>query len=453
MSERREIKVYRPRITIPLENMFDSAGQYALYCLPVDMAEALAWLLPYLEREVTYVYEPLDDKYYLGPLGVEMASILDMVAETEELIMSPCDFSTIVDAIGSLTASVTALQCVCDTLASQAIPEAWGGDLQSEIEAGRLYPGYELPTLDIPSQGAVDACGIAQLYWAWMFETMTEYFLPAWRTTFDDIIPVVFAAIAGFTTGGAAAIPAWGFAELLQELIEIGYDSAEADLLNWMYGVKEDWVCLAYDMLKEGSTDKAIAAAVKSNIIDVADDISFGDRTIVAFFGGPWSLRNGRQAWIDQTAWAVQNTEAGYCDACEPLAEGCVSLEPCTLAHWAGNVECHNGLATVMGGTAWNTEYPLPWPTAPGYLHIVWTPYTAGAPSTATVRVYARRVSDGYLAVNQVTPAKPTGVRTTDTFSLGASAPGVMWQIALKQESNNCGIHYWCMNNSPTPPE
>jgi len=434
MTERRVIRTYRPRVVIPIEQMFENQGEYGLYCLSIDGAQALSRLLPYLEREVTYQYDVIDGATYIGPNGQEMQDILDIVSDLEDSLMAQCDLSAIVSGMTSMTNAITALQCICQTMASQNIGNVWGDDLQDYLDGGQLLPGLTLPDETISPQDDEDACAIAQLYWQWMYETMTEYFLPAWRTTFDDIIPLVFAGVIAWVSGGAAALPAYGLAELLQELIEIGYDSAEADLINWYLSIKEDWVCLVYGMLRDGSTDKTIADAVKATLIDVAEDISFGDKTITSFFGGQWSLKNAREAWDDQTTWATQNVTSGFCDDCVYVPQGCYTFAPCDLDDWYdGSGTCQGSYRRHQGGTSyWTKEtFDLAGMTEP-WMVVTWLP-TGDSDDTARARFGARRVSDGVGYIEFTTADRTQDVPVVEYFALSSQLYGEVIQFGVQQ--------------------
>ena len=332
---------------MPIEDVLDIDATDDLYCLSSNGVAAIRRVLGYLTRQITYLYEAVDDAYYLGATDLEFQDILDEVSRLEGQLMSPCDFSEIVTAIDANTAAIAALQCICTQMDAGRVGDVFGPDVSGLIDGGLARPIMDVPSETIPAQGDDDACAIAQLYWSWTFEVITEQILPAWDSAFDDLIPIL-AGIIGEIIGPAPGdgIPIYAVAELLQELIEIGYSSARENLINWLYAVKEEWVCEAYSLIKEGSSSSAIAQAVKDGIIDTALDISFGDKVVLAFFGGPWAVSLAKRAFENETIWAADNVEPGFCADCEPSEFEYNVTIPCVEVDWLTGdpPTCHNGM-------------------------------------------------------------------------------------------------------------
>lgn len=449
MTERRIIKFQNTRIQVPVDTMFTSPGEYGLYCLPIDGAQALARIAPYLDREVTYVDEVIDERLFYGPYEADLYQIRDLLGELEVQLMSPCDFSPIVTELQAIASAVNALQCVCSAMTRTETATPWGGLLPDYLDSGQAYPGYELPEQAVPSQSDPDSCGIAQLYWAVAQQTLTETLLPAAASTFDTFVPILYALVQGWTTGPAAILPAYGVAETVQELLELGYAGSQENLVNWLYGVKQDWVCLVYNMLQEGTSDKAISQALRNNIIYPAEDLSPGDKLAVAFCSAQWAFRIAKQAWADQTVWAIQNSEPGYCDPCDPYPENCTALYPCNLSDWILSIP---GVSLICNGDypqcrqSWSryTAGIVQVPSTTFWIKIWWIPRSPSAP-TATADF------DVYLQPGDIhkplypTAAKPKDVLTSDTYQVTGATLGKTVQLQVIQAGWYFDIVEYCV--------
>jgi hypothetical protein len=397
-EERRVIKYYRPRIQIPVDTMSTDPDRWCIYCLPVDGVQALQRIAPYLKREVTYIGEYITNKQFKGPTASEMQAIIDLVGQLEVALMSECGFEEITEAIERNTDAILALQCICTNLMRNGSSGVMGDNIEELIDGGEVIPSVEIPQVTYPPQAQADACAIAQLYYNWTWEVVTETVLPAMRGTFDHLVPVL-AALVGSATGGIGFIPMYLIAEAIQELIEIGYNAAETNLVNWLFSVKEDWVCLAYNMLLDGSTDREIADAVKVEITDPSEDISFGDKVIVSFVGAAWSVQAAAKAWDNQTTWAIQNVTPGFCEDCEePPDPQCIILD-CDPGHWntfgvPSRLGCDGGKPYCAGGYIRWLPSSLPVPAEEYTLEIEWT--AKGDSGDAWYGVDLFYTSDGY---------------------------------------------------------
>jgi len=332
-------RFYRPRVQVPQEFMLNEAGQWGLVCLPLDGISLLKRIIEYGYRRVTYVASVIDEQRFYTPNDENWALITEVVARTEEGLAMTCQFDDIVSAIDANTAAITALQCICENLSgltqlvsSDRISSIWGDTLLDGIDDGRYLPSVTQPTLTIGAQSDSNACAIAQLYYAFTYETMTEIILPSWRAVFDDLLPLLAGAVGTMTGGPAVGIAVYGVAELLQELIEVGYDIAESNLINWMLSAKDDWVCTAYNSLLLGGTNISVAGDVYNSIISPSGELSFGDKAMLKLFGGPWALQAAYTAHSEASTWAINNVVAGYCDDCNPVVGFEFTGTPCATA-------------------------------------------------------------------------------------------------------------------------
>lgn len=350
MSETWRIKrYYNPRVLIPVSQVVDNPYDGRLIWLSGAETDLLRNLLEYAHRRSTFVstYRSAD---YLAPDNEEWDSIESIVAELEAKLMTDC-CQDILDALGAINdklttlngeigpmaldvdslatnvggiatdfpALVSAAQCVCEKefnlQVTNLIPPDWA-DYPDTVD--NFDWTNNTPSTTVPSETAEEACKLAQCWWQAGWETSTEWVLPAFRFGFDKLIPAAAAGLALITGGVAApvAIGVYAFAELVQELLELAYDVAETNLVNWLYANRQDIVCSLYDDIQAGTTGSAAWANVQTELVEPAVELSAGDKVLIAFAFGivaPWAAK---RAQAQNSQWYQTIPEAGYCDAC-----------------------------------------------------------------------------------------------------------------------------------------
>jgi hypothetical protein len=448
-EERRIVGFYRPRIQIPVETMVSDAGKWAWYCLPVDGVQALQRIAPYLRRYVTYVNEVISDKQFYGPTDAQMESIVDLVGQLEVALMSECGTEDIVTAIEANTSAILALQCICARLAENTSQGVLGDDIVTLIDNGEVIPSVTIPQETYPPQAQSDACAIAQLYYAWVYEVITETVLPALRGTFDYLVPVL-AGLVGSATGGIGFIPMYLIAEFIQEIIEIGYDAAETDLINWLWAVKDDWICTAYDLLLAGATDRDIASAIAAQVIDPAVDPSYGDKVIVKAIGAAWSVQAAATAFANSTQWAQDNVTPGYCSVCTPVDPECNVFPPCIPGDWTestpGVLGCEDGYPWVNSGWAIHETAAVTQPAADFICEIEWI--AKGGPARLQFNLWSTP-GDVQIAGGLSSPLAE-GYTRVDSWQL--NSPGTIGEILrlqLVQAAYYAKIKRYCIRPVP----
>lgn len=288
-----------------LDAMDDSC---VMLFMPSKSLYILRVVLRYARRRINWVQSVIDDCYFNVPDSESWDTILSLCAYTEECLMNTCDTQDIVDA----------LDCICRNTALVA-KTAWDKDFGEYIDQGKLLPGKTIPGVSMPVWIDEEACGVAQNYWAWTHEMMTEIVIPAATFTFDYVIPAAAAAFTVATGGGGVpvALAAYAIAELIQELMEIAWDSATSNLTNWLYAVKEEWVCAAYDVLRVSGTDtQDVANAVWEQVIEPTSSISEGDKAIVKMFGGVWAMESASKIFQTGSVWSTEHITPGFCLVC-----------------------------------------------------------------------------------------------------------------------------------------
>jgi len=337
MSEEwRRKKFYGPRVLIPVDEVLDSAFGDCLVCLTGGQLNLVRNLLEYATRRTTFVSE-YHPQFYMTPTTEEWDALQAVVAELERNLMN-CD---------QFTADIAEILA---WLRSQGSLSA-GPFTADEAEA---FPYDDVVGDDELTPAEAAACAVAQLWFEWGYQVITEHVLPATRFGFDYLVPAVTAFIVGAIGGPPAVLGVYVVAELIQELLEVLYDGAETNLVNWMTTNKQDIVCSLYPQLWAGGDASAIWAVTKAAIITPAEDISAGDKLILSLFMGSWAGSNALRAFNAATEWATSNVIADYCDACDVIydLDWDYVFPPCPGDDWVLGSEkslCTDGYPNVWG--------------------------------------------------------------------------------------------------------
>ncbi|MGW8179738.1 MAG: hypothetical protein ACWGQW_13415, partial [bacterium] len=350
-------RYYRPRVLIPVSDIESTTLPDGLYWLTGAQIGVLRTLLQYCDRRSTWVseYREID---YLAPDTDQWDAVQLFLGDLEGALMTSCceDLVTALQAIDTtLTANGTQLAAIVAALEDQGVTlgtmdtslSSIAGDVPDIVTALECicakeeqvlvnvtvspdwpdYPGAEdafdwsttNPVTTVTPQADADACALAQAWYQSGFEWMTEFVLPAFRFGFDKLIPAAAAGIAVWTGGVAlpAAIGVYAMAELIQELIELGYDAAEANIENWLYTHKQDIVCPLYYGLKDGGTSADLWDVVQDDLVDPSPDLSAGDKFLVNVVMKYWGLGAATVAKAQGSAWYTSILTPGYCDDCE----------------------------------------------------------------------------------------------------------------------------------------
>jgi len=387
----RKKRYYTPRITIPVSIMTETELTGKLVCLSGPQLAILLSLLGYADRRITWVSTYYDD-YYLTPTNEEWDTIQALIADLEDTLMSDCvtplvealegintTLASLVTAMGPMEAELTSiagnvgdllgpLQCICAKDTNLSITNVISPDWPDYPDAEKVFGwGTELPVATIPALVDEEACALAQCVYQAGFELVTEVFLPIFGAGYGDLLPAAAAAIAVFTGGVTLpiVIGVYALTDLLQELGEIAWEAAEANLINWMFTHKQDIVCELYNNIKVGGTGTQIWQSVADDIVAPAVDLSAGDKVLVNFWFGIIGNYAARIAQTLNSTWYQSVPEAGFCEACEepptigsdwvavPVSEeqGEISLEHPAGSYWT--VACFEHAApagfTVVG--------------------------------------------------------------------------------------------------------
>lgn len=359
----RKKRYYKPRVICATADILDNEYPGRLVYLSGAETSLIRNLLAYAHRRVTFA-TTYAHSYYLTPTTEEWDDLQALVANLEDTLMTDCcealnttleeiattlaamgvnvagidvsqaaidttlgNVDTTLEAMdtkfGTLNASmedvITAIECICGRLEVSGLGEAvdpkWT-DNEDNLDYWKW--GRDVPDPTVPSKEETEACELAQLWYQAGYEFLSEVALPALRFGFDTVIPAAAALIAAWTGGLAlpVAIGVYATAELIQELLELGYDSAESNLMNWLWTNKQDLVCPMYVALLDGGSASEMWVPIYEAVVEPSEDISLGDKLLVRLFMGGMALSPAKVAFDAATTWATTVPTEGYCDTC-----------------------------------------------------------------------------------------------------------------------------------------
>jgi hypothetical protein len=352
-------RYYNPRVLIGVSDTLESPYDDIMVCLTAGEANILRNLLQYASRRATWVSE-YAEQYYLAPTTEEWDAIEAVVATLGEKLMTGCD-----DLLGKLDEILTAVACICPNLLALRTEGTLSPDSLDSEEVQDVFEWSDsIPNPSVPSEEEEAACAISQLWYQAGFEIITEGVIPASKVTFDVLLSVVAALIATMTEGVTlpALLGALSVADLVKELIEGAWDSAESNLYNFMVSAKQDIVCELYQAVQDGGTASGCWSAAYNEVISPSEDISALDKAILWLFMGNLGYVIAYLAYNADTAWAQGNVSSGYCESCpeEPVigTDWCAVPVPAEYRHY----EYYRPDGTSQLNTC------LTWQPTPGYV-------------------------------------------------------------------------------------
>ena len=322
-------RFYHTRVQLYLADMMTLPEECVIVAMPRRGLYMVKNLLRYAHRRINWVQDVVSDIEFNAPDDTNWDTVQAVLAETEGCLMSTCDVSAITEQ----------LICICEALQRQLGPEVIPFSTMQDETVKSVYEyNKQMPDEDYTGTGDAVACAIAQLFYALGYETITEIVLPASRFAFDSLVPAVATLIVTVTGGLGlpAAVGVYLTVELIQELLESGYDASESNLQNWLWSVKNDIVCEAYWQLYAGQPASIVAKAVYDNVIAPSSSISAGDKLICKLFFSAWICKNANIARIQNTTWAQENQIPCYCTICGMLGDHVWTFPPCPNG-WTGN--------------------------------------------------------------------------------------------------------------------
>jgi len=450
MTERKQYKYYPPRIQIPVETMFSASGKYALYCLPVDAAQAVQRISNYLKREITYIGEIVDEKRYLGPTEQEIVDIRSTIEKMEVALMSECSIDGVVDQLEAMNATMARqADCICAMRSAVELMSQSGNSLDGYVDAGNAT--YKNPDQVPITPGApstdTEKCQLAQAIYWYFYNHMTESILPAANTTADSLTALVVSLATFGNLAEFVGVPVGIVTGFVASVISWAVDGSIVDYVNWLYASKDDITCIFYNNIP----DYKAAGDKMFTWLNEQTEISFGDRIVTkAYFTAEWWTQAVAKDQQENGTWD-NYLEAGACDTCPPpTPPGCFSLAPCTPSDWnnPANINCDSGYPRSIGGVQiWQPETP----TCPssGQMTVAWYPYAESPSTTAVLRFGAQRVSDGQLYIEYESPARPVGALAIETFDLSTQVWLQPIKFCMQPISWQGSVVYWCIAEPP----
>jgi hypothetical protein len=320
MTEEWRIKTYyEPRVLVETQSVLAPLYSDVLLCIDGGQATLLRNLLDYAHRRSTFVSE-YGTNTYLAPTNEEWDALQATVSNLEGQLMG-----TLCDSLGpKLDAILAAAECVCAKSGASAAANVVDPSIFNFTTVNNYYEySSNEPSTSIPAPTDEERCGLAQAIYGLGYQKVTEAFLPGFRLAFDTLIPALAGIIALWLPGVGipAAIGVYVVAELVQELLEIGYDIAETNLTNWLWNSKQDLVCGLYAALAAGGDTQAAWMTVYNDLVKDNPELSDGDEVIIKWGLGPATQSVARKAQTENTARYQEVVDPGYCAVCpeEPI--------------------------------------------------------------------------------------------------------------------------------------
>lgn len=444
MTERKTYRYYRPRIQIPIATMFDSAGEYGLYCLPKDGAQAIARITGYLKRAITYIGEVVDDTIYYGPTETEMSMVIDIIGELEVGLMSECDFADIVDRLDQMIAVMQqAADCQCQATSSTVnaigqLPAIGGyvgeGNVTYKNETD-ARADYTDPTLD------AEKCELAQAHYWFVWEAYTEKILPWANSTADNITAAIVATASFAGVATFIGLPVAVLSAVVAVLVNWAIDGSIENFVNWLYASRDDIVCAIYLNLP----DLDACEYALNQVIDTAPELSTLDRALLkSILASQWFMTF---VFADQETNGTWDNyiEGGFCSVCAAPVASCKPVLDYDAADWSGGfVVNQNNRGVIIGGTATYINDTMTVPAYPSQLQVEWIPRSDDSlPSTMAFGV--TEVLSGKIWTLGTTPSRENDVQVTEYALFPSLLAGLEVYVNGKQVSQNIELSQWCV--------
>jgi hypothetical protein len=159
---------YRPRVLIETEHVLTPLFGDSLVCLTGGELYMLRSMCQYLHRRSTFVTQ-YEQQYYLAPTEEEWDELDAAVAQLEGKLMNCEEYDDLLQAI------LEAAECAC----RRSIPNTGlnynpsNADEEASFDVSDTIPDGALGAAE------EEACDVAQLWYQWGYEVITEYILPA----------------------------------------------------------------------------------------------------------------------------------------------------------------------------------------------------------------------------------------------------------------------------------
>ena len=313
MSESwRRKSYYDPRVLIRTAFVLDPPFPDALVCLTGPQLAMLRNVTQYLHRRSTFASE-YHEGYYLAPTNEEWDQLAAIVSDLEDKLMTCEDFMQLLQDIKALA------ECACDG-ASAGYLEPYLVNYYDDLEdAGTIV--YELPD-GTPTVVADDRCAVAQLVWAYQYELLVETLQPLQEFLHTVLLAAVLGLIGTAIGGPVLGMSAAALAGYITAFLNMGVESDLEAVENELFSLKKDLVCAMYQVFVEEGT-YADAAQAAADVINGSSEWSPIDKLLFRRGFSPQFMAKAQEAWDEQTAWALGNVSADYCDACpEPPIQG-----------------------------------------------------------------------------------------------------------------------------------
>jgi hypothetical protein len=385
-------KYYRPRVLIGTADLLDPPlPDMTLVCLTGSELLLLRNVLDYCHRRSTFVVTYGTDTY-VTPDNETWDVVQAIVAELEGKLMADCSdllekldlviaaldlvgpgLTSINETLALMDAGISSivdrmdigneyLQCVCSKLDDIRQDPATAAIVDAGITDGSLivddpYPQEETPGIDS------DACAVAQLTWAFMYEMMTEVIAPAQDKAHSILFPLALTVIASWIGTPLLGIPVGAVMMLVYVLMDAWVEGRFTTIENAIFTNKDELICAAYEELRKTGNLQAAATAVADAIREIPE-LSVLDVVCMSSLTSSWVMSRMGVAWQNMTPWALQRVTPGYCSTCGtiegddwyavavPEPEGDLEFDHTAGAYWLKHTYCAPNESEVLAYVA-----------------------------------------------------------------------------------------------------
>jgi hypothetical protein len=145
----------------------------------------------------------------------------------------------------------------------------------------------------------------------------------------------------------------YAIAELVQEILELGYNVAENNLYNWVLANREELICEMWFAIRDGANMRQAWDAIAAELVDDNPELSDGDELLIKWSYGRLAQAIAKVAQEQNSDWYQSAWEADYCAVCgSPPGEFDWFLPPCPgpFNYQSGGATCWNNRMCLYHG-------------------------------------------------------------------------------------------------------
>ena len=311
MSETWRIKqYYEHRVLIPVEDVLDNPYNDALLCLSAGQLAIIRKLLTYATWRSTFVSE-YHETHYLAPDEAEWDNIEAVIADLEVRLTMCEEFAEQLERLAD------AVSCICGRMQDPTSSYAFGFSpitqpmIDGYIDSGDLI--YTDPFDGTTQPLGADRCAIANLVWQSAYEMLTEVLQPVQNATLDYVLPAAMTALATMIGGPVLGLSTGTLLVIVWDLLQVWAEGELENVVNAYFSYRQELVCAVYEGL---AIDVSEAVTLSAAVIDGIPDFALLDAALMKYLFGRMWIQKMADAWTNQTAWAIGNSDHTSCASC-----------------------------------------------------------------------------------------------------------------------------------------